>query len=159
MNGKLVAAILTLSSGLSLALASGTALAGEEVEEQFVTLRTGDMEWRSSAEFPGLEFVLVEGNPGEAGPYVLRAKFAPGAFSRPHFHSEDRHVTILSGVWYAGTDDSFDKENIVALHPGDYMKHPAGGVHYDGAKDVEAIVQITGIGPVTTTRVPIAGGN
>lgn len=158
MDGRLIAAILILSSGLSPALAPGIALAGDEAKEQFVTLRADEMEWRATDEFPGIEFVLVEGNPAEAGPYVLRARFAPGVYSRPHYHSEDRHVTVLSGVWYAGTDDSFDKDATLALYPGDYMKHPAGGVHYDGAKDVEAIVQITGIGPVVTTRVPITGG-
>jgi hypothetical protein len=30
------------------------------------------------------------------------------------------------------------------------MLHPAGEVHYDGAKDVEAIVEIKGIGPAPT---------
>ena len=31
---------------------------------------------------------------------------------------------------------------------GSYVKHPAGGIHYDGAKDEEVIVEIRGIGPV-----------
>jgi hypothetical protein len=30
------------------------------------------------------------------------------------------------------------------------MMHPAGAVHYDGARDEEVIVEIKGIGPVTT---------
>lgn len=39
---------------------------------------------------------------------------------------------------------------MVPLSPGSYMKHPAGGVHYDGAKDGEVIVEIRGMGPVKT---------
>ena len=36
---------------------------------------------------------------------------------------------------------------IVPLKAGSYKKHPAKAVHFDGAKDEEVIVQITGIGP------------
>lgn len=160
MAGRIMAAVIIVLLVQNLASRPGDVLAAGQVDENrieshFITLRSGDMEWQTAAEFPGLEFVLLVGNPNQAGPYILRARFAPTVFTRPHFHSQDRHVTVLSGVWYAGTDASFDKNKAVALYPGDYMKHPAGGVHYDGAGDVEAIVQITGIGPVTTTGVPI----
>jgi len=38
------------------------------------------------------------------------------------------------------------------------MFHPARGVHWDGAKDEEVIVEISGIGPGTTIPVkPDAG--
>jgi len=36
------------------------------------------------------------------------------------------------------------------MRPGSYIKQPANAVHYDGAKDEEVIVQITGIGPAST---------
>ena len=48
------------------------------------------------------------------------------------------------------TDDSFDRDKTVPLEPGSYMMHPAGAVHYDGAKDQEVIVEIKGIGPAST---------
>jgi hypothetical protein len=34
------------------------------------------------------------------------------------------------------------------------MLHPAGEVHFDGAKDVEAIVEIKGMGPAPS--IPFA---
>jgi hypothetical protein len=34
-----------------------------------------------------------------------------------------------------------------------YVKHPAGAVHWDGAKDEEVVLQIVGEGPVTTDLV------
>jgi len=40
------------------------------------------------------------------------------------------------------------------LGPGSYMLHPAGEPHFDGAKDVEAIVEIKGMGPAPS--VPAA---
>ncbi len=42
------------------------------------------------------------------------------------------------------------------LKTGGFMMHPANGHHYDGAKDEEVIVQIIGMGPVTTTQIPSA---
>lgn len=64
-----------------------------------------------------------------------------------------RHVLVLKGTWYTGTGENFDMDKTVPLKPGSYMKHPAKAVHFDGAKDEEVIVQITGIGPGTTTFV------
>jgi len=98
------------------------------------------------------QITLIYGDPEQEGFYLLRARFAPGVFSTPHYHSTDRHVTVIKGTWYTGTGDSFDRDDTVPLSPGSYMMHPAGAVHYDGAKDEEVIVEIKGIGPVTTVR-------
>ncbi len=105
-------------------------------------------------ESAGPEIVVLAGDPEQEGFYLLRARFRPGVFSTPHYHSTDRHVTVIKGTWYTGTDDSFDRDNTVALGPGSYMMHPAGAIHYDGAKDEEVIVEIKGIGPATTVRLP-----
>ena len=102
----------------------------------------------------GPDITVLAGDPEKAGFYLLRARFAPGVFSTPHHHSTDRHVTVIKGTWYTGTDESFDRDKAVALPAGSYMMHPAGAVHYDGAKDEEVIVEIKGIGPVTTVRLP-----
>jgi hypothetical protein len=47
----------------------------------------------------------------------------------PHSHTADRHVTLLEGVWYAGTGPDFDPASAVPLVTGSYMFHPAGGIH------------------------------
>lgn len=133
------------------------ALAGES-DDGFVIITPDQLVWRDVAAYPGLKFALLEGNPAEEGLYALRAKFPPGVMTAPHYHSRDRLVTVISGVWYAGTDDSFDRDKTIALAPGGFMKHPAGAVHYDGAKDVETIVEIRGLGPVETTSVWRGGG-
>jgi quercetin dioxygenase-like cupin family protein len=102
---------------------------------------------------PGPQITLLSGDPAEEGFYILRARFLPGVFSTPHYHSTDRHVTVIKGTWYTGTGEDFDRNDTVALSPGSYMMHPAGAVHYDGAKDEEVIVEIKGIGPATTVRL------
>ena len=41
----------------------------------------------------------------------------------------------------------------MGLKPGSFMKHPAKGLHYDGAKDEEVILQLIGTGPSGTTLI------
>ncbi len=121
-------------------------------EYGFVRLQMEDITFESG-DGSGPDITLVAGDPEQPGFYLLRARFRPGVFSTPHHHSTDRHVTVIKGTWYTGSDDSFDRDNTIALGPGSYMMHPAGAVHYDGAKDEEVIVEIKGIGPVTTVRL------
>lgn len=102
----------------------------------------------------GPSIAVLAGDPEQEGFYLLRAKFAPGVMSPPHYHSTDRHVTVISGTWHTGTGSELDRDAMVPLPPGSYMMHPAGGIHYDGSKEGEVIVEIKGIGPVETVRLP-----
>jgi len=96
--------------------------------------------------------VKVFGDPAKPGMYVYRNRFAPGQTSRPHFHDQDRYVTVIKGTWWTGEGDVFEPDKMVPIKTGGFMFHPAGYHHYDGAKDEEVIVQIMGMGPVETTQ-------
>jgi quercetin dioxygenase-like cupin family protein len=95
----------------------------------------------------GPDLAVIAGDPTKEGFYIIRARFAPGVMSQPHYHPGDRHVTVISGTWWAGKGAKFDPDNTTPLGPGSYMLHPAGEAHFDGAKDIEAIVEIKGMGP------------
>jgi len=102
--------------------------------------------------------VVIAGDPNKAGIYVIRIRFGPGSMSRPHFHDQDRYVTVMKGTWWVALGpeaDTFDPTKTKPVKTGSIVKHPAGAHHYDGAKDEEVIVQIIGMGPVKTT--PIGG--
>ncbi|MDB6061409.1 MAG: hypothetical protein JWM78_1512 [Verrucomicrobiaceae bacterium] len=109
-----------------------------------------DIPWVRNAEGTSERAVLF-GDPDKPGPYVIRIKWLPNNFSRPHFHNSDRFFTVISGTWWVGTSDKFDPENTVPMRAGTYVIHKAGQVHFDGAKDEEVIIELTGIGPVTST--------
>ena len=47
----------------------------------------------------------------------------------------------------------WDRDATTPLPAGSFVVHHAGHVHYDGAKDKEVIVQITGIGPSGLVRI------
>jgi quercetin dioxygenase-like cupin family protein len=128
------------------------AWSGAQTDEKgFVTLRLGEEEWKEYPGVAGIQYILVEGDLGRPGPYVIRIKFSPGVMSMPHFHPEDRLATVLKGTWYAGKGEVFDPDNTVPLPAGSFMKHPAGEAHFDGAKDEEVILQLIGVGPSGTT--------
>lgn len=123
----------------------------EEPQADFETVVAEELEWRPIPDGLGAAFALVYGDPEKAGTYVIRVRFPAGVMDYPHAHSQDRHVTVLEGVWYAGTGSNFAPASAAVLRAGSYMFHPAGGVHWDGAAgDEDAIVQIIGVGPVET---------
>jgi quercetin dioxygenase-like cupin family protein len=119
-----------------------------EDDKGFVWIQPSEIVYRDNGDGP--DIAVIAGDPTKEGFYVIRARFAPGVMSRPHYHPSDRHVTVISGTWWAGRGPSFDPEQTIPLGPGSYMMHPAGEIHFDGAKGVEAIVEIKGIGPAPT---------
>src|SRR5215471_17532908 len=143
---------------IGLALLSATALAKDD-RPAFVRVTPEEVVWTDRPGYEGVKFASIQGDPSKPGIYVVRAKFSPGTMTRPHFHPEDRFVTVLSGTWYTGEGDSFEPDKTVPLKAGSFMLHPARAHHYDGAKDEEVIVQIVGMGPSGTTVVHPAEGN
>jgi len=117
-------------------------------EKGFVIVKPNEIVYEKNPAGSGPDLAVIAGDPTKEGEfYIIRARFAPGVMSQPHFHPTDRHVTVISGTWWAGKGPNFDPNSTTPLGPGSYMLHPAGEIHYDGAKDVEAIVEIKGIGP------------
>ena len=120
----------------------------------FVTRTPGEVAFRSTGS-GGLAVAVLAGDPGAPGLYVMRVRFPPGVQSTPHFHDKERHATVLEGPWAFGTDARGDCARTAPLPAGSFAIHPAGAVHFDGAcGDTATVVEITGMGPVTTTPVP-----
>jgi quercetin dioxygenase-like cupin family protein len=129
------------------ALAVCAAAFAAKDEKGFVIVKPNEIVYEKNPAGSGPDLAVIAGDPTKEGFYIIRARFAPGVMSQPHFHPTDRHVTVISGTWWAGKGPTFDPNSTTPLGPGSYMLHPAGEIHYDGAKDVEAIVEIKGMGP------------
>jgi|SoiMethySBSTD1v2_1073268.scaffolds.fasta_scaffold217429_2 hypothetical protein len=96
----------------------------------------------------------VFGSANQTGYYITRNRFGANQTSRPHYHTMDRWVTVIKGVWYGGTGKVFRPKEMKAMPVGSVMYHPAYFIHYDGNQDgTETIVQIQGYGPVQTVQV------
>jgi len=109
----------------------------------------------------GPNSINIMGDPNKPGLYVQRLRFAPGTGSRPHYHDQDRYVTVIKGTWWVSLGspeaDTYQPEKMVPMKAGSFVFHPAFGHHYDGAKDEEAVVQIMGMGPVRTINLESGG--
>ena len=145
---------------LGLAVASAVIVPGTMVhadlnvdQNGFVTLALGDEKWEEYPGIPGIKRMRVYGDPSKAGPYVIRVKFEPGTMSMPHYHPEDRLVTVLKGTWWTGKGKEFTPGQTEGIRAGGYMLHPSGAPHFDGAKDEEVILQIAGVGPSGTSFI------
>jgi quercetin dioxygenase-like cupin family protein len=120
--------------------------------KEFLRLAFGDEQWEPAFEL-GITAMTVTGDPTKAGIYVIRVNWPPNVMSLPHTHPEDRHVTVLSGTWHAGTGEDFDPARAVPMTAGNYMLHPAGMPHWDGAKDEPTVIEIVGYGPTALEPV------
>jgi quercetin dioxygenase-like cupin family protein len=95
---------------------------------------------------PGAQIAVLEGNPAEKGPITLRLRF-PANYKIPaHWHSMAERVTVLSGSFFIGAGDKFDREATQELAPGGYVSLPAQMRHFAWAA-TPTVVQINLEGP------------
>lgn len=99
----------------------------------------------------GSRSAVLVGDPSKPGLYVMLNEWTPHHMSHPHFHPHDRYITVLSGTWWVGTGTHYDPDKTVPMPAGTFVTHFAKQVHYDGAKDVPAVLEIVGEGPATAT--------
>jgi quercetin dioxygenase-like cupin family protein len=139
----------TFAALVAALLSLGTVQAADPDPATISIIAPEGIKW-SDSPMPGIKVAIMSGNPRDAGLYVVRVKFSPGSMSRPHSHPETRYITVLQGTWWAGTGEKFDPQNTVPLPAGSLAVHHPNRVHFDGAKEQEVIVQISGIGPSAT---------
>ena len=107
----------------------------------------------SAPDARGVQNAVVVGDPSKPGFYVVFTKWLKGNhFSRPHFHPNDRYITVLQGTWWVGSGPKFDPDQgTTAMPAGSFVTHFGKQVHWDGAKDEDAVLLIMGEGPATST--------
>ena len=79
--------------------------------------------WRDPTGAAGTNQVVLQGDPTKPGPYVVLNRFKPGNFSRPHFHPNDRFITVVKGTWWVATGNKVDTNAMVAMPEGE-LRHP-----------------------------------
>jgi quercetin dioxygenase-like cupin family protein len=123
-------------------------------ERPFVRVEFDKLAWRpTEGNTLGVETAVVEGDPSKPGYYLTINHFPKGVMSRPHYHPDERYVIVMRGTWYTDEGEVFRPTQAVPLKAGDFMRHPKGGPHYDGALDEDTWVAISGYGPTKATVV------
>jgi quercetin dioxygenase-like cupin family protein len=112
------------------------------------TLTPAELKWGPPP--PGLptngQLAVLDGNPMQEGFFTVRLRMPDGYTIKPHAHSRDEHVTVISGLFSVGMGDKLEASQMKELPAGGYTSLPAGHHHYARAKG-ETIVQIAGPGP------------
>jgi len=132
-------------------LAAGPASAAELDPKAVIFKLPDNIEWKGTG---GNRSAVLAGDPNGTGLYEVINKWLAGNnFSRPHFHPNDRFITVIKGTWWVATGNKFDPALTTPMPTGSFVTHFAKQVHWDGAKDEEAWLIIVGEGPATLTRV------
>ncbi|HEY6273064.1 MAG TPA: cupin domain-containing protein [Terriglobales bacterium] len=105
--------------------------------------------WKDSS--IGAQMAVVRGDPDKPGLYIILVKWAPHHMSHPHWHPNDRFITVISGTWWVGSGSKFDPDSTVPMPAGSFVTHFGKQIHFDGAKDEETVLEIVGEGPATAT--------
>ena len=134
---------------LAIATASGAA----ELDPKAVVFKSPDQIAGGPVTPAGNQQAVLFGDPSKPGLYGVMTKWLAGNhFSRPHFYPNDRFITVLSGTWWVGSGPEFDPEkSSVPMPAGSFITHYGKQVHWDGAKDTDAVLLIVGEGPATST--------
>jgi hypothetical protein len=108
--------------------------------------------WGPVALFPGAKFAMLQGNPGEPGPFVYRV-WVPADFKIPaHFHPAVENVTVLSGAFHVGMGDKLDTTKGERIPAGGFISLPANQRLYIWTTS-ETVLQVHGVGPTGITFV------
>ena len=111
-------------------------------------MKPSDLKWGDAP--PGLpaggKMAVLNGDPGQAGPFTVRLKAPAGYKVMPHTHPTAERVTVISGSFRIGMGEKFEEAKMQEMAPGSYIVLPAGMAHFaKGAR--ESIVQIDSEGP------------
>lgn len=108
--------------------------------------------WVDHPAFPGVKLAVLQGNPSQPGPFVVRLWF-PANYQIPaHFHPVDENVTVISGAANVGFGDGLDMSKGTTYRAGEFFRVPANTRHFAWVTE-ETVIQGHGVGPSSVTWV------
>jgi len=94
----------------------------------------------------GAQFAVLAGDPGQAGPFVVRIKVPAGYQIPAHWHSTAEDVIVLSGAVNIGMGDKLDRQTSTRLDVDGFVSLPPKMNHFLWAS-VPAIIEVHAQGP------------
>ncbi len=110
-----------------------------------VLLKSGDLKWKDAppAIPKGAKAALVYGEP-LTGPYAQFVKVPKGYVFRPHYHTQNEWVTVISGRILTGFGTEIDMSAGKELTAGGFGYIPAGTGHWAMAREETVFYQYVG---------------
>jgi quercetin dioxygenase-like cupin family protein len=159
MINCLAASRFTLAAAVA-AVSLATATHGAELNPAAVVFKTPEQfVWADPTDKIATNRTVLLGDPEKPGAlYIYINKFKPNRFGNPHYHPNDRYITVIDGAGWKGSGPVVDPAHSLRLPKGSFMIDRALKVHWDGTKEENGAYLIAGYGPVANTEVPKATG-
>lgn len=121
----------------------------EAQESNFIKATPEEVKWGPAPPFlpEGAQFALIEGDPGQEGPFTIRLRFPAGYEIPAHKHPSYEHITVLSGTLNMSTGEHLDQDSGVELPVGSFAYGPEEQHHAAWTTDEGAVIQIQSQGP------------
>jgi len=147
---------ILLSAAMVAAFVSvGSVKAANDLNPAAISIKLPkDIPWVENEKAGSANAVLV-GDPTKPGFYAVMTKWHGGHMSRPHFHPNDRYITVLSGTWWVGTGTKYSPDTTTPIPAGSFVTHVGKQIHYDGSKEGDTVLLIMGEGPATSTPAEV----
>jgi hypothetical protein len=145
-------AALALVAAVLWSLSTSVSADGTSGNQGFITPR--DIQWSAAPpSMPaGAKIAVLQGDPGKAGPFVMRLMVPAGYKIPPHWHTQDESLTVISGSFHFGKGDKVEASKSHTLTPGSFH-FLSGKDHHYLVADSRAVIQINGSGPFDVTYV------
>ncbi|GAA3933563.1 hypothetical protein GO495_17275 [Chitinophaga oryziterrae] len=125
-------------------------------QQEIIATKATDPSAPGSSNLSAVQVIVIFGDPSKSGLYTILLKVAANTQIPAHLHPDARVGTVVSGTWYFGYGDKFDKSKLKTLPTGSVYSEVANQNHFAMTKE-PVIVEITGYGPSGVTYVNAAG--
>ena len=138
-------------AGISAAILAATAAIVVFAQSPLSTtaLTPDDIDWDTSR---ANHRANIGGSNETPGLYIYRTRFPEGFRNQPHYHPDNRVVTVMSGTLHVGYGTEFDEAALKPIPAGGLWTEPSGQPHFVWAKDGPVVIQVVGEGPSGTTQ-------
>jgi len=142
------------------ALCLATAAFAVELNPAAVIFKTPDQfTWADPTDKVATNRTVLYGDPEKPGLYIYINKFKPNRIGGPHYHPNDRFITVIDGAGWKGSGTVVDPTHSLRLPKGSFMIDHALKVHWDGSKEEPGAYLIAGYGPATNIEVKRTEGS
>jgi hypothetical protein len=110
-----------------------------------------DIPWKGEN---GERSAKLFGDPSKPGIYGVLIQWEPGHNSKPHFHSTDRYIYVVSGSWWVSSSTHYDPSKMYPIPAGTFVTDIKNTIHWDGARAETGpvVLMLVGEGPMTSER-------
>ena len=109
-----------------------------------------------SSNLSSIQVIVIHGDPSVKGLYTILLKVPANTKIAAHLHPDDRVATVITGTWYFGYGDVFDKGKLKKLAAGSIYTEVEDQNHFAMTGKKPVVVEITGYGPSGVTYVNVS---